>query len=457
MTIALTLLACILTVLLGRWMFGRWFNHVGLYGFLWGTTLALFQSGLMYFYPLEPETWLVIGAGWAAFVTGAAFIVAARFAAGAPEESSAPTRLPEPMNASRILRAVLWILNVVLAIEAIRHAMIISHLIGGIANFGRVANILYNLRIRQEIPGLIPYLSSADLAACLLAGVYASRTGRFQPVWLIPPLLTIVDSVLNMSRGTMIIGGVLFATGYVMNERKEALKSLKHGPSKIRRFIAVALALALFVAGIDFVRSSRGIVESYGTATSALTRLNGEAFITGSVVFYATGSYGVLNQYLKQEDEQGMVGGYTFAPFWRLIAKIGFHTYVEQSQPFYLTPRASNNGTYLRELDVDYGLAGITAGPFVLGALASFYWFKPRRSQKLPHMMILGHIYVVVVMSLFLIATQWGYWLASLLFGLAAAAIIDRFPERTRTEAAPTAGSGSPSPGPGESTEPMGA
>jgi hypothetical protein len=72
-------------------------------------------------------------------------------------------------------------------------------------------------------------------------------------------------------------------------------------------------------------------------------------------------------------------------------------------------------------------------------------------------MMILGHIYVVVVMSLFLIATQWGYWLASLLFGLAAAAIIDRFPERTRTEAAPTAGSGSPSPGPGESTEPMGA
>ena len=425
MTIGLTSLAGLLTVLLGRWMFGKWFNHLSLYGVCWGFSLALFHVGLIYYYPLEAETWLVIGAGWLAFVLGSATIVAARFSLGRTDLPGTFTPGAGTDDASRTLGVVLWIFNVVIVIEAIHHASVISRLIGGITNFSRVANILYNLRVKQEIPGMIPYLSSAGLTACLLAGVYASRTGRLQMIWLVPPLVTTVDSVLNMSRGTMIIGGVLFASGYVSNRKKGALMNLAPGATKIRRFIAIALALALFIAGIDFVRSTRGIVESYGTATNALGKMQGDMLITGSVVFYATGSYGVLNQYLKKGDEQGIVGGYSFAPFWRLIAKLGFPTYVEQTQPFYMTPRPSNNGTYLRELHADYGLMGVVAGPFLLGALASAYWFRAVRSQRVMDIMILGHIYVVVAMSIFLIATQWGYWLASLLFGVGAALVID--------------------------------
>jgi oligosaccharide repeat unit polymerase len=425
MTIGLTLFAGLLTVLLGRWMFGKWFNHLALYGLSWSLSLALFHVGLIYYYPLETETWLVIGAGWSAFVLGSATIVAARFSLGRIDPAGASMPHAGTDDAVRILGVLLWIFNVVIVIEAIHHAFVISRLIGGITNFSRVANILYTLRVKQEIPGMIPYLSSAGLTACLLAGVYASRTGRLQMIWLVPPLVTTVDSVLNMSRGTMIIGGVLFASGYVTNRRKDVLVTLAPGATKVRRFIAIALALALFVAGIDFVRSTRGIVESYGTATSAIGKLQGDALVTGSVVFYATGSYGVLNQYLKKDDEQGIVGGYSFAPFWRLVAKLGFPTYVEQAQPFYMTPRPSNNGTYLRELHADYGLMGVVAGPFLLGALASAYWFRAVKSQRVMDIMILGHIYVVVAMSIFLIATQWGYWLASLLFGLGAAIVID--------------------------------
>jgi oligosaccharide repeat unit polymerase len=431
MTIGLTLSAGILTVMIGRWMFGTWFNHVALYGAAWSGTLALFHDGLIEYYPLETETWLVIGAGWVAFVLGSAFIVAVRFSLGSPAPSGVSVPDGQPADAPRVLRAVLWVFNVVIALEAARHAYIIAQLIGGITNFNRVANILYMLRVKQEIPGMIPYLSSAGLTACVLAGVYASRTGRFQIIWLLPLLVTIADSVLNMSRGTMIIGGVLFASGYAMNRKKDVVAGRRPEQSQLRRFVAIALAVTLFVVGIDFVRSSRGIVESYGTATSAISRLEGDKFITGSVVFYATGSYGVLNQYLKKDSEQVIVGAYSLAPFWRLIAKMGFQTKVDQVQPFYLTPRPSNNGTYLRELHADFGLAGVVAGPFLLGALSSAYWFRSRQKQKLADTMILGHLYVVVAMSLFLIATQWGYWLASLLFGLLAALVIDHFDSGT--------------------------
>lgn len=425
MTITLILFAGLLTGLLGQWMFGKWFNHVTLYGLAWSLTLALFHTGLLYYYPLETKTWMVIGSGWLAFVLGSSSVVAARFALARADLTDSLIKDMQTEDPSSTLRVVLWVFNAVIVVEAIHHTYIISQLIGGITNLSHVGNILYNLRVKGEIPGMIPYLSSAGLTACLLAGVHASRTGRFQIIWLIPPFVTIVDSVLNMSRGTMIIGGVLFASGYVSNRKKGALMNLAPGATKIRRFIAIALALALFVAGIDFVRSTRGILETYGTATSTLGKMQGDVLITGSVVFYATGSYGVLNQYLKKDEEQGIVGGYSFAPFWRLIAKLGFPTYVEQMQPFYMTPRPSNNGTYLRELHADYGLAGIVAGPFLLGALASVYWFRAVGSQRVMDIMILGHIYVVVAMSVFLIATQWGYWLASLLFGVGAALVID--------------------------------
>ena len=426
MTIVLILSAGFLTVLLGEWMFGTWFNHVTLYGLAWSLTLALFHAGLLYFYPLETETWLVMGSAWLAFVLGSASIVAARFALAQTDPAVRAMEDTQTKDGSRTLWMVLWVFNAVIVSEAIHHTYIISQLIGGITNFSRVANIVYNLRVKQEIPGMIPYLSSAGLSACLLAGVHASRTGRLQIIWLVPPLVTIIDSVLNMSRGNMIIGAVLFASGYVMNRRKEVHVTLKPGAAKTRRFIALALALALFVTGIDFVRSSRGIVESYGTATSAVGKLQGNMIVTGSVVFYATGSYGVLNQYLKKDEEQGIVGGYSLAPFWRLISKLGFPTYVEQVPPFYMTPRPSNSGTYLRELHVDYGLAGVAAGPFLLGALASAYWFRSRQSQRLADITILGHIYVVIAMSIFVMATQWGYWLASLLFGLVGAFVVDR-------------------------------
>ncbi len=431
MTIELIVLAGFLTVLLGRWMLGTWFNHIGIYGAIWSATLGLFHVGLIHYYPLESETWLVIIAGWLAFLLGSASMVAVRFAladASARDEFSGS---PASEDSLRRFAWVLWILNAVITAEAIHHFRVISDLIGGISNFNRVANVLYFLRVKQEIPGMIPYLGSAGFAACLLAGVYTSRKGRITLVSLMPLVVTIAESVLNMSRGTMIIGGVLFASGYTVSKGKGPTVARHTQTHLARRIITITLALALFVLGIEFVRSSRGINEQYNAAGSDLTKLKGGSFITPSVVFYASSSYGVLNQYLKKRDEDVVMGAYTLAPFWRLLAKFGFETYIPQVQPFYLTPITANNGTYLRELDADFGTAGMVAGPYLMGFLGSLFLFRARKTQKLVDMMILGHIYVVVALSLWLMATQWGYWLASLLFGLGLGYGIDRFRVKT--------------------------
>jgi oligosaccharide repeat unit polymerase len=230
-----------------------------------------------------------------------------------------------------------------------------------------------------------------------------------------------------MSRGDLIFGGILFACGYIISEKKKTTLLEKVGTYRLRRVITAILALILFVVGLEFVRSNRGIVEGYGTTATKLTKLKDVSFITPSVLFYVSGHYGVLNQYFKTQNEKVVVGAYSLAPFWRLISKLGFPVNIKPFQPFYNTPFQGNNGTYLRELHADYGLAGIVAGPYFLGAIASWFWFRARQSQKILDLMILGHILFVVAMSIFLFATQWGSWLVSLLFGMTVAYWIDHF------------------------------
>ncbi|MEK9137481.1 MAG: hypothetical protein AAB393_10195, partial [Bacteroidota bacterium] len=112
MTIALILLSGILTVLLGRWMFGKWFNHVGLYGVVWSFSLCMFHVGLIRYYPLESETWLVIAGGWIAFVFGSGVAICARFAV----HNKTQEVLNEPSNISGIehthLLRILWVINI---------------------------------------------------------------------------------------------------------------------------------------------------------------------------------------------------------------------------------------------------------------------------------------------------------------------------------------------------------
>jgi oligosaccharide repeat unit polymerase len=425
MIITLTLFFGFLTILLGRWLFGKWFNHVGLYGAIWSCSLALFHADLVPYYPLTFEAWLVIIVGWIGFVLGSASIVCARFAIGKLDVSNGESA-NKPMEPNlRVFTFVLWVLNVVVIFDMINLIHVISNLISGWGNFFGSAVLLYTLRTSGGIPGAIPYLSAAALAGCLLGGIYIAYVGRTRIVALIPSVVIFVDSILSMDRGTIVIAAVLFVSGYALGKRRRTGLPTSLPGTKIRRIASIVVGVTLLVTGLEFVRSSRGILE--GTfAAGSLSRMKGASFITPSIYFYITGHFGVLNQYLKKDAEQNIVGRYTLAPVWRTIAKLGFETKVGSNQPFYHTPFVGNNGTYLRELHADYGLTGVAVAPFALGAIVSGFWFRALKTGKLRDKMILGHTLIFVAMSIFQVVTQQGSWLASLIFGLILSHAIDR-------------------------------
>jgi oligosaccharide repeat unit polymerase len=406
------------TIGTGRWMFGRWFNHVGLYGIVLGVSLLVFHSGLIYYYPLEGGTWLVIIAGWLSFVCGSGAVIAARFASGTGSIQSLGTA-GSPGDSAILLR-MLWVVNVLTSIDAVYELWNVGRLLGGMSNILVLGNLLYNVRIHAGIPGAIPYIGTLTLPGAMLAGYYTSSQGRLRPVAIVSLLAAIVNAVASMVRASLVLVAILFVTGYLFGNRNAIRSKIADGRSSFRRYLSMALAVLLLVVGMEVIRGNRGMTEGFVGQTSSLKHLGVKAgsFLTPSIIMYLSVHHGVLNQYLKKETENLPVGRYSLAPFGRFMSKLGFDTYIDQFQPFYRVPVVANTGTYLRELDSDYGHVGVVFGPFLLGLFSSLFlvrWFEHGRILDL---MVLGHLYVGVGLSLFAVVTGMGVWWGSLLFSI---------------------------------------
>ncbi len=417
------------TVLLGRLQFGIWFNPVSAYSAIWTISLSLFEMKLIYFYPLAPETWAVIFAGWTSFILGCLAVTAARFA-------TRPAYSPVPQAAGTVefspeeivlLRRVLWVLNTVALVIAVQHITTILRKFGNIGSLVVFAQTVYETRTRKGIEGAVPYFGSAMLIGSLVGGIYSSAMGKLKLAGVLPVVLTVAVSFAEMGRMSMMIAVLMFVTGYVLNRRRvRAPEQISVFSVRVRRIIALAMVLVIVGGGAELVRSARVPFEQFAGTTRALSKLRGGSFVTPSVYLYMTGHHGALNQYLRQDVEHSLPGGFTFAPIWRLLSKLGYDTYVDQYQRFYRTPTPSNTGTYLRELHADWGLPGVVFGPFILGMLISVSWYRTMTRHRMVDYVIAAHLFVAVVMSYVDLVTQLGYWLASLVFGLIAAAVYDR-------------------------------
>jgi len=435
--IILLLVLGVVFAVAGRLLFGRWFNHATLYSAFWTFSLALFGIQLIHYYPVDVDTWFYVLGGWCAFMLGSSVVASGRFALGTLGKSGKAAGSARYEQVSddtvRFVGHVLWILSVLTLLDAIYQVKLLVGLVGSLSNIFALANVIYSSRIGQGLPGAIPYLSSIALTASLLAGAYASMVGKLRFIVLLPIIVVIIDSIVNMGRSTMIISAVLFLSGYFMNRFRRRERVVARRGGRAKRLIAVLCVIAVLVSGIELVRSNRGTIEGFSAATQTLNKLGGIGFITPSVYMYLTVHFAVFNKYLKADEEHDMVGGYSLAPMWRILYKAGFDSYVPQYQPFYSTPVVANTGTYLRELHADYGPLGVIFGPFLLGMISSIFWYRLQERHSFFDAMVFGHILVVDVMSIFFLATLLGYWLVSLLVGMIAARMLDG---HRRTDAA---------------------
>ncbi len=423
--------AVVVSLFIGRWTFGRWINHIAFYSIPWGFTLVLFHSGLIRYFPLGDEAWMLIIFAWLAFLAGSLTIPAARFSTSRTIPPSSSKRFIEINESTlRPLYSAMWILNIVLIIHTVYEVLNVIRLMGGDpANIVALANVLYNIRVKEGIPGSIPYIGQLVFLGAVLSGIYTSSVGRIRLAAFIPFVIAVVTSFIQVVRALALIVVVLFICAYFLNRMRTEENLRNAVKSALKRFLAVVFLLALLVVTVEVVRSTRGLYERFSGQSGALKGLRKEqtAFISPSIVMYFSVHNGVLDQYLKEDVEHVVWGRYTFAPVWRVLSKLGFDTYVGFYQNwFYNTPVPANTGTYIREIHADFGVSGVVLVPYILGLLCSRYWYRVIEANKILDLTILTHLYSIVAMSWFVMLTQLGGWYLSLIVGIVVSRAVDR-------------------------------
>jgi oligosaccharide repeat unit polymerase len=406
MILIVVFVVAILTFIASRIIFGAWFNHVSLYTGIWSGAMVLFELRMINYNALETETWIIVVSCWLLFVLGAVTVAFARRAAGIEPKSIDDARwnVPSELELKRV-KTALWTLNVLSFAAAVHDLYLVSNLFGGIAKAFVLGNLLYSYRVSEGLPGSIPYVSSLVFTAALLAGNYTKRLGRLTVAAMLPAVIIFMIDFANMGRVDILIVTILFASAYFLTEKGRGEQVQRPG-NRFKKIAMVVILIGIVVGGADFIRSTRGAKEGLRGSSGALKKLNTASVITPSVYLYLSSDYAVLNQYFHYDWENTPFGGHSFLPAYRVLEKLGLDVHAPTFQRFYRTPVWTNTGTYLRELHGDFGIAGIIAGPYLLGLLASMYWFRVKLRGRYVDLAIAGFLFGIIGMSFFVMPTR---------------------------------------------------
>jgi oligosaccharide repeat unit polymerase len=428
MTVFLIISFGIAGIALSRIVFGTWFNHVSLYTGIWSFTLTFFELRMITYYPLEVETWIVIIACSLLFFFGAYTVAAMRIAGKRdhPEKVQRDDHLTSEKGIKR-LKNVLWILNIITFTTAAHDLYIVSVLFGGFAKAMVLGNLLYSYRVSEGLPGSIPFIGNLVFNASVLAGCYTALRGRITLVSIVPLVTVTMIAFAKMGRVDILYAMLLFVSGYFLTPKPEK-KSLKTVKFSVRKYLMLAVILVIVVGGAELIRSTRKVQEGFVGTTKTLQKMGTLGFITPSIYLYASAHYGILNKYLMDQSENAPFGGNTFLPFYRWLGGLGFEIHANPYQKFYRVPVYTNTGTYLREIDSDFGIAGLVVVPYILGCISSILWYRVKRRRDYMDIMVAAFFWTIIGLSFFVMATRQGQLIVYLAMSILISMILDRKP-----------------------------
>ena len=400
-----------------RLLCGSWVNHLGIYSFVWTLSLSAYELHWIGYNPIGAEAWLYIFVAWIAIYLGTALVVL----------MSRPRR-PEPLGerALRDLRTVIILFSlagvvscVVLAGEIMKE--IDPNLLVALTD-GATRIYAASFEEAGEFVG-IPYLGFLPFAACALAGIYAARRGRIDWVSSFPLLVTVVMTILLVSRWTALLSGFLCVVSFFLTPKAGGFRL-----SGIQKLLLV-LVIASGIVTVSATRTD--LVDPFWGESGVLDRASDVVPFASSLYYYVSGPPVGFSSYLRDASQEANQpwGRFTFASIYRVLSKIGLARSVPFHQDFYGTPTPINTCTFLREVHSDFGPAGVFLFPLVLGMTAG--WLS-RSGPSLVRTVLLTHIYVVVFFSFTNFVVTTGQFFQSLLFSTVAAVFIEKYRGRAK-------------------------
>jgi oligosaccharide repeat unit polymerase len=431
--------SCVATAVIGRLAFGRWLNHVSLYGAVWALSLGGGALQLVSLRPISATAYWFIAAASLAYTSGALLLRRTTLAIAWPRAAGRrPSTLIETFPVpGAVLRLLVTFLSVVAGTAVLIRLARVVAVVGSVSTVFVMSHEVYWLKMQGSLPGGPPYLAAASLTACCLSGA-ALATHRIGRLWATIPLAVAAALALSTAgRTDVVLAVLLFYFSF------EIVRGKTPGIASLRSYLLLLVLVALGIFAAISATRNLGGDEFYRFEALPLSRTS-ERFsrVATSFYVYAVGPPIVFSEYLAGGGEEAEWGENTLGPLRNGLHRLGFAVkpLADKYQRFYSIPFDMNTGTWLRELRADFGPVGALLVPFVLGAITSVALAHVRYRASLASLIVTSHLFVVAVMSSFMCATRWGSWWASLLIGLAAAGgvavveVLRRPAVRTETE-----------------------
>ncbi len=410
MSLLLVSIISFLGIILGRFIFKKWFNHLTLYCIIFGGMVFLYELKFLPYPNLIPITWFVIISSFLCFLFGILTIISARnlFKENPKVIEKSDISLRIFADGGKTLKYALIFFSIISLYSAIEFWMILLKEFGSIPAVFINGNLIYRMNVNGELKGTTPYIFIVSFVAVFFAGVYTAYKGKFTILSFIPLVSVIIKDIGGAGRATMTLALMEFAFSfflfrYMLNN--DLLGRYKFSRKNI--LIAGVILIVVFILSISLVRLSRNVSgENYLGASKELRGANENILISPSVYLYASSSIGVLTKYMESQGENTRFGEHSLQSIYLLLAKFKLVEKPLIFQKGYYIPLWTNNGTYLRELHADYGIAGVFIGPFLLGLLLTWLWFKFYEGKSLIVFALLVHLFLIVGFSFFFNGNQ---------------------------------------------------
>lgn len=420
MSLIIIFVISFLGILLGKFLFKHWFNHLTLYCFIFGGSIFLYEMKLLPYVDIIPLTWFIIISAFLSFLMGILTIIAARnlYKEKSTHIEHSDIILTIFSDDGKVLKYSILFFSFISLYAAVEFWMVLIRQFGSIPAVFLNAQVIYRLNISGKLSGTTPYIYLVGYVAVFLAGIYTAYKGKFTLLAFIPIFSLILRDLAGSGRAGMLFALMEFIFTiilfrYLLN--KDRLRRFKF--SKLSIIVVSAILLGLFIASASLVKVSRGVVkaENYSGASRELRQTKDNLILSPSLYLYLSSDVGVLSKYFSSDGEDTPFGQNTFMTAYLLLSKFKIVERPHEFQKGYFIPMWTNTGTYIRELHADFGMLGVLLGSFLLGLLITWFWYKFFEKHSLIALAFLVYLNIIVGFSFFVMATRVIYWSTSLL------------------------------------------
>lgn len=433
MSLLLVFFATFSGIILGKYLFKCWFNHLSIYSLIMGGLTFFYELKFLPYPKIVPLAWFYIISSFLSYLFGILTIYSARDLNNNKEifNSDSLNSLKIFWDDGKTLKYAIIFFSLIGLFVALHRWSVLINKFGSISSVFLNAGIVYRMNVNQEIKEFIPFLPSFVYVGVFLSGIYSAYKGKFSFLSFFPIICIIIKELTYFGRGEMLFSTVEFIVTFYLTR-----KLLKADPlnrfkfSKKNAYFATILFIALIITAASFVKTTRGVTENYNGVSKEFKEIQDGFFISPSVYLYLSSDIGVFSKYIELEKEKASFGQNTFRPVYEFLSRLKLVEKPNFFQKGYFIPMWTNTGTYLRELHADFGTAGVFIGPYLLGLLITYLWFKFYQKPNLYILMFLVYMNIIVFFSFLMIITRLNQWLLSQILILLFLPILEKISSR---------------------------